>query len=64
MVAVQGVILVAAAPGIWGAIRRRQQVVIVAGFPMLLEVIPTIFSVAPWALFAGVGFLVIACRMD
>lgn len=63
MVAVQGVILVAAALGIWGAVRSQQAAVIVAGLLMLLEMIPTIFSLAPLALLAGVGFLVIAYRM-
>ncbi|MGA2133864.1 MAG: hypothetical protein ABSH50_16335 [Bryobacteraceae bacterium] len=62
-VAVQGVILLAAALGIWGAIRSRQTAVIIAGLLMLLEMIPTMFSVAPLALLAGVGFLVIAYRM-
>jgi hypothetical protein len=30
---------------------------------MLLETIPTLFSVLPLALLAGVGFLVVAYRM-
>jgi len=64
MVAVQGVILAAAALAIWGAFRPRRQLVTVAGLLMLLEAIPTIFSVAPLALLAGVGFLVIAHRME
>ena len=61
--AVPGMILMAAALGIWGAVRSRQAVVIVAGLLMVLEMIPTIFSVAPLALLAGVGFLVVAYRM-
>lgn len=64
MVAVQGVILTAAALGIWGTIRTRQQAVALAGILMLLEMIPTIFSFAPLALLAGIGFLVIAHRME
>lgn len=63
MVAVQGVILLGAGLGIWGAIRERQVAVLVAGLLMLLEVVPTLFSVFPLALLAGVGFLVIAYRM-
>jgi len=62
--AVQGVILVAAALGIWGTIRSRQAAVIVAGLLMLLEMIPTLFSAAPLALLAGAGFLLVAYHMD
>ena len=61
-VAVQGVILAAAALGIWGAIRSRQVVVVVAGLLMLLEMIPTLFSASPLALLAGIGFLIVAYR--
>jgi uncharacterized protein YfaP (DUF2135 family) len=61
--AVQGIILVAAALGIWGTARARQAVAIVAGLLMLLEMIPTLFSVSPLALLAGSGFLVVAYRM-
>lgn len=62
-VAVPGVILIAAVLGVWGTARSRQTVVIVAGLLMLLEMIPTGFSVWPLALLAGIGFLVIANRM-
>jgi hypothetical protein len=64
VVAVQGVILAAAALAIWGAIHTRQRLVIIAGLIMLLEIIPTLFSASPLVLLAGVGFLVIANRME
>ena len=60
LASVQGVILAAAALGIWGAIRSRRVALIAAGCAMLLEVFPTMFSVWPLALLAGVGFLVAA----
>jgi hypothetical protein len=63
LVAVQGVILLAAGLGIWGTVRSRQWTVVLAGCLMILEVFPTIFSVWPLALLAGVGFFWTAYRM-
>jgi len=62
-VGVQGGILLAAALAVWGAIRLRQRAVVVAGLLMLLEAIPTLFSLSPLALLAGSGFLVVAYKM-
>jgi hypothetical protein len=63
LVAVQGVILLAAVLGIWGTVRSRQWMVVLAGCLMILEVFPTVFSFWPLALLAGVGFLWTAYRM-
>lgn len=63
LVAVQGVILLAAVLGIWGTVRSRQWMVVLAGCLMILEVFPSIFSVWPLALLGGVGFLWTAYRM-
>ena len=60
---VQGGILAAAALGIWGMVRSRRVALTAAGCLMLLEMFPTIFSIWPLALLAGLGFLTIACRM-
>jgi len=60
---VQGVILLAAALALWGTVHLRQHAVVGAGLLMLLEIIPTLFSLSPLALFAGVGLLVVAYRM-
>ena len=60
---VQGVILAAAALGIWGAVRSRRVALIAAGCVMLLEMFPAIFSIWPLALLAGLAFLTVAYRM-
>ncbi len=59
---VQGVILAAAALGIWGAVRSRRVALIAAGCVMLLEMFPTIFSTWPLALLADLGLLAVARR--
>lgn len=56
LLAVQGVILLAAGLGIWGTTHSRQWMVVLAACLMILEVFPTIFSVLPLALLAGLGF--------
>jgi hypothetical protein len=63
LVAVQGVILLAAVLGIWGTLRARQWMVVLAGCLMILEAIPLMFSLWPLALLAGVGFFWTAYRM-
>jgi len=63
MVAVQGVILLAAVLGIWGTLRSRRWTVVLAGRPMVLEAFPLIFSFWPLALLAGAGFFRTAYRM-
>jgi hypothetical protein len=63
LASVQGVILAAAALGIWGAVRSRRVALIAAGCLMLLEVFPTVFSIWPLALLAGLGFLTVAYRV-
>jgi len=63
LAAVQGVILLAAVLGIWGTVRSRQWMVVLAGCLMILEVFPTMFSVFPLALLAGIGFFWTAYRM-
>jgi len=63
MVAVQGVILLAAVLGVWGTVRSRVWMVVFAGCLMILEVFPLVFSFWPLALLAGVGFLWTAYRM-
>jgi hypothetical protein len=60
---VQGLVLAAAALGIWGAVRSRRVALIAAGCVMLLEILPTTFSIWPLALFAGLGLLALAYRM-
>ena len=63
LLGVQGGILLATALGIWGTVRSRQAMVIVAGLLILLEMIPLLFSFWPLALLAGAGLLLVACQM-
>ena len=60
---VQGLILAAAALGIWGAVRSRRVALRAAGCVMLFEMLPTVFSVWPLAMLAGLGFLTVAYRV-
>jgi hypothetical protein len=53
----------AAVLGIWGTLRARQWMVVLAGCLMILEAIPLMFSLWPLALLAGVGFFRTAYRM-
>lgn len=62
IVAVQGVILLAAVLGIWGTVRSRQWIVVLAGCLMIFEAFPLLFSFWPLALLAGVGFFWTAHR--
>jgi hypothetical protein len=63
LAAVQGVILLAAVLGIWGTVRSRQWMVVLAGCLMILEIFPTILSFFPLALLAGIGFFWTAYHM-
>jgi hypothetical protein len=63
MAAVPGVILLAAVLGVWGTIRSREWIVVLAGCLMILEVFPLVFSFWPLALLAGVGFFWTAHQM-
>jgi hypothetical protein len=64
MIAVQGVILLAAVLGISGTVRPRQWIVVLAACLMTLEAVPLVFSFWPLALLAGVGFFGTAYRMQ
>jgi hypothetical protein len=63
LAAVQGVILAASALGIWGAVRSRRAALVAAGCVLLLEMVPTIFSVWPLALLSGLGFLMVGSQL-
>jgi hypothetical protein len=63
LAAVQGVIILAAVLGIWGTVRSRQWMVVLAGCLMILEVFPLVFSFFPLALLAGIGFFWTAYHM-
>ncbi len=62
MAGVSGVILLATGLAMWGTLRSRQAVVIVAGLLMLCEMIPLGLTLWPLALLAGAGLLVVAYR--
>ena len=64
MLAVPGVILLAAVLGIMGMARSRQWMVVLAGLLMVFEAAPTIFSIGVLALLAGVGLLILAFRLE
>src|ERR1022692_2190670 len=60
---VPGVILLAAVLGVWGTIRSREWIVILAGCLMISEVFPLVLSFWPLALLAGLGFFWTAHQM-
>ncbi len=55
--AVQGVMLLAAVLGVWGAARSRPKMMLLAGILTIFEMFPTAFSVWPLALLTGAGFI-------
>jgi len=55
LAAVQGVILLAAGLGTWGALHSWQWMVVLAACLMILEVFPTIFGVSPWLCWRAVS---------
>jgi hypothetical protein len=57
---VPGVILVAIAWGILGAVRARPRLAVAGACLMFAESVPLMFSVAPLALLAGAALLVVA----
>lgn len=61
--AIQGVILLAAALGIWGAACSRPWMMVLGGFLMILEMAPLVFSIWPLALLAGGGFLYMGVKV-
>jgi hypothetical protein len=62
MAIVPGVILGAAVTGIWGVFRSWRKATAVAGFLMILEIFPLIFSFWPFAALSGVAFLWLSSR--
>jgi hypothetical protein len=64
LAAIQGVMLLAAVLGIWGAARSRPKIMLLAGIVMILEMIPTVFSAAPLAVLTGAGFIFMGIRLQ
>jgi hypothetical protein len=66
MLAIPGVIVLAAGVGIWAAARSRKRMMLLAACVMFCEALPLAvgFWGLPLALLAGGGFLYVACRIS